>query len=248
LRASIIPSLLNAIHHNINYSNKNVALFELSKLYLENGENEHLAIALTGLLESTLWQKSSEVDFYTIKGIVISLLEMFGIEESRYTIAPVEETNKYLHPGRSFYLQIGKQVFGIVGQVHPLMEKKYDINQTMIAEIDLKYLLSIKTSKLKFANPPQYPSITRDIALVVDRKVMANDLVKQIKKIGKNIIKNAEVFDVYQGANVGENQKSVAISITYQDVTKTLSEDNVKIVHSEILSSLETTFKAKLRS
>ena len=248
LRASIIPSLLNAIHHNINYSNKNVALFELSKLYLENGENEHLAIALTGLLESTLWQKSSEVDFYTIKGIVISLLEMFGIEESRYTIAPVEETNKYLHPGRSFYLQIGKQVFGIVGQVHPLMEKKYDINQTMIAEIDLKYLLSIKTSKLKFVNPPQYPSITRDIALVVDRKVMANDLVKQIKKIGKNIIKNAEVFDVYQGANVGENQKSVAISITYQDVTKTLSEDNVKIVHSEILSSLETTFKAKLRS
>ena len=248
LRASIIPSLLNAIHHNINYSNKNVALFELSKLYLENGENEHLAIALTGLLESTLWQKNSEVDFYTIKGIVISLLEMFGIEESRYTIAPVEETNKYLHPGRSFYLQIGKQVFGIVGQVHPLMEKKYDINQTMIAEIDLKYLLSIKTSKLKFVNPPQYPSITRDIALVVDRKVMANDLVKQIKKIGKNIIKNAEVFDVYQGANVGENQKSVAISITYQDVTKTLSEDNVKIVHSEILSSLETTFKAKLRS
>jgi phenylalanyl-tRNA synthetase beta chain len=248
LRASIIPSLLNAIHHNLNYSNKNVALFELSKIYLENGENEHLAIALTGSLESTLWQKKPEVDFYAIKGIVISLLEMFGIEESRYTIAPVEETNKSMHPGRSFYLQIGKQVFGIVGQVHPLMEKKYDVNQTMVAELDIKYLLSIKTSKLKFVNPPQYPSITRDIALVVDRKIMANDLVKQIKKIGKTIVKNAEVFDVYQGTNVGENQKSVAISITYQDVTKTLSEDNVKLVHSEILSSLETIFKAKLRS
>jgi len=248
LRASIIPSLLNAIHHNLNYSNKNVALFELSKLYLENGENEHLAIALTGSLETALWQKKPEVDFYTIKGIVISLLEMFGIEESRYTIAPVEETNKFMHPGRSFYLQIGKQVFGIVGQVHPLMEKKYDVNQTMVAELDIKYLLSIKTSKLKFVNPPQYPSITRDIALVVDRKIMANDLVKQIKKIGKTIVKNAEVFDVYQGPNVGENQKSVAISITYQDVTKTLSEDNVKLVHSEILSSLETIFKAKLRS
>ena len=248
LRASIIPSLLNAIHHNLNYSNKNVALFELSKLYLQNGENEHLAIALTGSLETALWQKKPEVDFYTIKGIVISLLEMFGIEESRYTIAPVEETNKFMHPGRSFYLQIGKQVFGIVGQVHPLMEKKYDVNQTMVAELDIKYLLSIKTSKLKFVNPPQYPSITRDIALVVDRKIMANDLVKQIKKIGKTIVKNAEVFDVYQGPNVGENQKSVAISITYQDVTKTLSEDNVKLVHSEILSSLETIFKAKLRS
>jgi phenylalanyl-tRNA synthetase beta chain len=248
LRASIIPSLLNAIHHNLNYSNKNVALFEISKLYLENGENEHLAIALTGVLETTLWQKKPAVDFYTIKGIVISILEMFGIEESRYTIAPVEETNKYLHPGRSFYLQIGKQVFGIVGQVHPLMEKKYDINQTMVAEIDLKYLLSIKTSKLKFVNPPQYPSITRDIALVVDRKVMANDLVKQIKKIGKTIVKNAEVFDVYQGTNLGNNQKSVAISITYQDVTKTLSEDSVRMIHSEILSSLETIFKAKLRS
>ena len=248
LRASIIPSLLNAIHHNLNYSIKNIALFEISKLYLENGENEHLAIALTGTLESTLWQKKPEVDFYTVKGIVMSLLEMFGIEESRYTIAAVEETNKYLHPGRSFYLQIGKQIFGVVGQVHPLMEKKYDIKQTMVAEIDLKYLLSLKTSKLKFVNPPQYPSITRDIALVVDRKVMANDLVKQIKKVGKAIVKNAEVFDVYQGSNLGENQKSVAISITYQDVSKTLSEDNVKMVHSEILSSLETIFKAKLRS
>jgi phenylalanyl-tRNA synthetase beta chain len=239
---------LNAIHHNLNYSIKNVALFEASKLYLENGENEHLAIAITGALESTLWQKKPQVDFYTIKGIVVSLLEMFGIEESRYTIAPVEETNKYLHPGRSFYLQIGKQVFGIVGQIHPLMEKKYDINQTMVAELDLKYLLSIKTSKLKFANPPQYPSITRDVALVVDQKVLANDLVKQIKKVGKTIVKSAEVFDVYQGANLGENLKSVAISITYQDTSKTLSEDNVKMVHSEILSSLESVFKAKLRS
>ena len=248
LRASIIPSLLKAIHHNLNYSTKNVALFEISKIYLENGENEHLAIALTGTLETTLWQKKPEVDFYAIKGLVISLLEMFGIEESRYTIAAVEETNKYLHPGRSFYLQIGKQIFGIVGQVHPLMEKKYDIKQTMVAEIDLKYLLSLKTSKLKFVNPPQYPSITRDIALVIDRKVMANDLVKQIKKVGKAIVKSAEVFDVYQGSNLGENQKSVAISITYQDSTKTLSEDNVKLVHSEILYSLETIFKAKLRS
>jgi phenylalanyl-tRNA synthetase beta chain len=248
LRASIIPSLLKAIHHNLNYSTKNVALFEISKIYLENGENEHLAIALTGALETTLWQKKPEVDFYAIKGLVISLLEMFGIEESRYTIAAVEETNKYLHPGRSFYLQIGKQIFGIVGQVHPLMEKKYDIKQTMVAEIDLKYLLSLKTSKLKFVNPPQYPSITRDIALVIDRKVMANDLVKQIKKVGKAIVKSAEVFDVYQGSNLGENQKSVAISITYQDSTKTLSEDNVKLVHSEILYSLETMFKAKLRS
>jgi phenylalanyl-tRNA synthetase beta chain len=248
LRASIIPSLLKAIHHNLNYSTKNVALFEISKIYLENGENEHLAIALTGALETTLWQKKPEVDFYAIKGLVISLLEMFGIEESRYTIAAVEETNKYLHPGRSFYLQIGKQIFGIVGQVHPLMEKKYDIKQTMVAEIDLKYLLSLKTSKLKFVNPPQYPSITRDIALVIDRKVMANDLVKQIKKVGKAIVKSAEVFDVYQGSNLGENQKSVAISITYQDFTKTLSEDNVKLVHSEILYSLETIFKAKLRS
>jgi len=248
LRASIIPSLLKAIHHNLNYSTKNVALFEISKIYLENGENEHLAIALTGALETTLWQKKPEVDFYAMKGLVISLLEMFGIEESRYTIAAVEETNKYLHPGRSFYLQIGKQIFGIVGQVHPLMEKKYDIKQTMVAEIDLKYLLSLKTSKLKFVNPPQYPSITRDIALVIDRKVMANDLVKQIKKVGKAIVKSAEVFDVYQGSNLGENQKSVAISITYQDSTKTLSEDNVKLVHSEILYSLETIFKAKLRS
>jgi phenylalanyl-tRNA synthetase beta chain len=248
LRASIIPSLLKAIHHNLNYSTKNVALFEISKIYLENGENEHLAIALTGALETTLWQKKPEVDFYAMKGLVISLLEMFGIEESRYTIAAVEETNKYLHPGRSFYLQIGKQIFGIVGQVHPLMEKKYDIKQTMVAEIDLKYLLSLKTSKLKFVNPPQYPSITRDIALVIDRKVMANDLVKQIKKVGKAIVKSAEVFDVYQGSNLGENQKSVAISITYQDSTKTLSEDNVKLVHSEILYSLETMFKAKLRS
>ncbi len=248
LRQSIIPSLLNAIHHNLNYSNKDVALFEISKLYLENGENENLAIALTGKLDSVSWLKGSEVDFYTIKGLIMSILDMFGIDESRFTLAPVETNNKYLHPGRSFYLQIGKQVFGYAGQVHPLIEKKYDINQTMVAELDLKYLLSLKTSKLKFTTPSQFPSIVRDIALIVDSAIQANDLIKQIKKVGKTIVKSAEVFDVYAGANLGNNQKSVAISITYQDATKTLTEDNVKIIHSEILTSLELNFKAKLRT
>lgn len=248
LRQSIVPSLLNAIHHNLNYSSKDVSLFEISKLYVESGENENLALALTGKLESVAWLKGNDVDFYTIKGIIISILEMFGIDEARYTITPVESNNKYLHPGRSFYLQIGKFIFGYAGQVHPLIEKKYDINQTVVAELDLKYLLSLKTSKLKFTNPSQFPGVTRDIALIVDANIQANELIKQIKKVGKAIIKSAEVFDVYSGPNLGTNQKSVAISITYQDPAKTLTEDNVKVIHSEILTSLESLFKAKLRS
>jgi phenylalanyl-tRNA synthetase beta chain len=248
LRTSIVPSLLNSVHHNLNYSNKNISLFEISKLYLENGESEHLAICLTGKLEKTAWLKNQDVDFYVIKGLVVSLLELLGVEESRYSVVGVENDNKYLHPGRSFYLQVGKQIFGYAGQVHPLIEKKYDINQTMIAELDIKYLLSLKTSKVKFASPSAFPSITRDIALIVETKVAANDLIKQIKKVGKSIIKSAEVFDVYQGVSLGENLKSVAISIVYQDDAKTLTEDNVKIVHSEILTSLEINYKAKLRS
>lgn len=248
LRPSIIPSLLKAVALNNNYSTTDISLFEISKLYLENGEHEHLGITLSGNLKNTKWLKTKPVDFYTIKGLVISILELFGIEDSRYSLVKVEPENKDLHPGRSFYLSVGKQIFGFVGETHPLINKKYDINQTYVAEIDLKYFLNLKTSRTKFATPSPFPSVVRDIAVIIDQSIQTLDLIKLIKKIGKTLVKSAEVFDIYQGPNLETNKKSVAITITYQDPTKTMTEDLIKAIHAEIISGLEVNFKAKLRT
>jgi phenylalanyl-tRNA synthetase beta chain len=248
LRTSLIPSLLKSVRHNINYSTYDIALFEMSKIYTTNGEQEHLGLVLNGAFKGTKWLTPKPADFYTIKGLTISLLTLLGIEETRYTITKVETTNKYLHPGRSFYLTIGKEIFGFVGQIHPLMSQKYDLEEALVAEVNLGYLLSLKTSKTKFATPTPFPFISRDIAVIVEQGVASNDLIKLIKKVGKSYVKSAEVFDVYQGPNLTVNQKSIAISIVYQDATKTMTEDEVKKIHAEIITQLELNYQIKLRS
>ena len=127
------------------------------------------------------------------------------------------------------------------------MAKKYDVSETYVAQLNFTKLMTIRTSKVKFASIPLYPSVTRDIALVVKEEVAADDMIKAIKKAGKSIVKSSEVFDVYQGEHVEAGYKSVAIQITFQDVTKTLKDEDISKSMESILATLEKSFEAKLR-
>ncbi len=249
LRQSLIPALLRTVNYNNSRGNEDVNLCELSMMYYNHDqEHEHLAIVLTGALKNVKWQKPNASDFYTIKGLATSVLDLLGIEDTRYSLEKVEEGNPNLHSGRSAYLVSGKKVFGYIGEIHPLMEKKYEVKKCVVCEIDLDFLFSLQTSKLKFVTPSIYPTVSRDIALVVKKDVACGDLIKIIKKNGKQIVSKAEVFDVYQGDNLEAGYKSVAINIAYSDSTKTLKEEDVVSVHSGIVKALEKAFDAKLRS
>ncbi|MCD8028392.1 MAG: phenylalanine--tRNA ligase subunit beta [Erysipelotrichaceae bacterium] len=248
-RKSLIPSLLEVINYNNSHAIKDVNIFEISNTYSKDTELTSLAIACSGLYQSVPWKQiHTKADFYLIKGFVDTIFKKLNIEESRYTLKRVEEDNRYFHPGRSGYIMMGKNIVGVIGEIHPLMAKKYDIKDAYVAELNLSVLLSLKTRKLQFTSIPQYPSITRDIALVIDKDIPTYDVVKSIQKVSKRMISQTEIFDVYEGEHVEEGKKSVAISLTFQDPSKTLEDASVNKLMEDILQVVEKQYGAHLRA
>ena len=235
-RQSIIGSLLQVINYNQSRNMKDVHLYELSTTYSKGVELQNLAIACTGEYHGLSFKQISyKADYYLVKGFVETIFERLGINESRYRLERVESDNESFHPGRSAYIKVQNEVVGVVGQVHPLMEKKYDVKDVYVVELNLSALLNIKTGKVKYQPIPQYPSVSRDIALVMDESVPANDVCQKIIKSSNKLVKFANIFDVYVGEHVEAGKKSVAIYLTFQDEKKTLEEkeSNFKVLYPD---------------
>lgn len=247
-RKSVIPSLLQVINYNQARANKDVCIFEISNTYAKD-EITTLSIACNGIYHSVPWLgMNQKVDFYVIKGLVETLFKKLCIEESRYSLVKVEANNKDFHPGRSGYIKMGKDIVGVIGQIHPLKAKKYDLKgETYVAELNLSVLLNMRTKALKFAAIPQYPAVTRDIALVMDKDVQTYDVVRSIQKASKKLISKTQIFDVYQGEHIEEGKKSVAIALTFQDPTKTLDDTTINSVMDCILTAVKKEYNAELR-
>ena len=248
-RKSVIPSLLQVINYNQSHANKDVCIFEISNTYAQD-EITTLAIACNGTYHNVPWVGiNRKVDFYVVKGFVETLFKKLCIEESRYSLMRVEQDNKDFHPGRSAYIKMGKDIVGVIGQIHPLKAKKYDIKgETVVAELNLSVLLDLKTKALKIASIPQYPSVNRDIALVMDENIATYDVVRSIQKAGKKLVSKADIFDVYIGEHVEAGKKSVAITITLQDPTKTLDDATINDVMENILAVVQKEYNATLRA
>lgn len=249
LRNSLIPSLLQAINYNAAHSNKDIGLFEISNTYSANNtEISLLAIAATGVYHQNKWQQyTKKFDFYVMKGFVEVIMERLGIDQNRYQLKNITTPQTELHLGRSCYIMMGKEVIGVIGEIHPAMEKKYDVETTYICELNLSALLNIRTSKVVYQSLPAYPSVLRDIAVVVERSLKANALVTTIRKAGGKIVKNVEVFDVYEGEHIEKGKKSIALAITFQDETRTLQEKDINPLIEKICDALKQQHNAVLR-
>lgn len=253
VRSSILPSLLECISYNQARSIKDVALFEISNVYGIDEVEERLCVAASGALHKNRWQKFSvDVDFYTLKGLLQAMMESIGYDEKRILFKENKMDIKNFHPYRSAEVYLGKDLLGIVGQVHPVLAKKYDINETIAMELNLEMLLKNKPSKVKFSEVSRYPSVTRDYALVVKDDVKVADILSSIKKNGKlekeNIIQDVEVFDVYMGEHVESGYKSIALSVTFQSFQKTLKDVEINMIHEKIMASLKKDVDAQLRA
>lgn len=247
-RKSVIPSLLQVINYNQSHASKDVCVFEISNTYAAD-EITTLAIACNGTYHHVPYAGiNRKIDFYVVKGFVETIFKKLCIEESRYSLVKVESDNKDFHPGRSGYIKMGKDIVGVIGQIHPLKAKKYDIKgETVVAELNLSVLLNLRTKALKCAPIPMYPAVIRDIALVMEQGIATYDIVRSICKASKQLVKDATIFDVYVGEHVEEGKKSVAISLTFQDSTKTLDEATINDVMSNILAVVEKEYQAVLR-
>lgn len=241
LRQSLLPRLVDATRYNVARKNKNVALYELGKVFYSNGKDqlptevEFLSGILTGQYTSNKWQQKDEpVDFFLVKGIVERLAEQLNL-----TFTYEATTLDLLHPGRTAYVKLNDEVVGLIAELHPKVEKENDLDRTYVFELNFTKILGQPVVKIEYEAIPKFPGVSRDIALVVNTEVTAATLIHTINENGADILNNAEVFDVYEGEHMEPGKKSVAIRLDYLDVNETLTEDKVSAVHEQILTALE---------
>ena len=246
---NILHSLLTVASYNIARQNNSLALFEVSNIVTTKSEEKHLSIVLLGKDYSRGIMESINYDFYHIKGLLECIFNLLGIEQTRYKIEPIANHKDELHPGKAADLIVQGKTIGSFGVIHPNKLKEYDFgkNAVVVLEIKLDDLLNMKVGAIKAKPISRFPTVNRDLALIVDKKVLAKDLLTLIKKVGKGLVKNAEVVDIYEGEGVEVNKKSIAISVYYGSDDHTLLEKEVSDVEERIKFELAKTFGAALR-
>ncbi|MGG1556657.1 phenylalanine--tRNA ligase subunit beta [Geobacillus thermoleovorans] len=251
LRQSLIPHLLEAASYNRARQVENVALYEIGSVYLSKGEhvqpaeNERLAGVLTGLWHAHLWQgEKKAADFYVAKGVLDGLFDLLGLSK-RIAYRPAKRAD--LHPGRTADIVLDGRVIGFVGQLHPAVQKEYDLKETYVFELALAELLNAESEAIRYEPIPRFPSVVRDIALVVDENVEAGALKQAIEEAGKPLVKDVSLFDVYKGDRLPDGKKSLAFSLRYYDPERTLTDEEVAAVHERVLAAVEKQFGAVLR-
>ena len=241
-------SLLEALIYNIDHNNENIKLYEISKVYGKDIEQERLGIVLEGsLLSEKLKKLELKADFYTLKGIIVSLLNKLGFEGNRVQIKENTIDTKHFHPYQSAIIVIDNKTIGIFGKLHPTFLKTKKLSDVYYGELIISELENSKLSKVKSPIINKYPAISRDISILVSDDIKACDLISSIKKSGGNIVKNVEVFDVYQGEHIDKGYKSISLSITYEDPNKTLKVEDITPIHEAIVNNILNKFNATQR-
>ncbi|MGN1402549.1 MAG: phenylalanine--tRNA ligase subunit beta [Bacillus sp. (in: firmicutes)] len=252
LRQSIVPQLLEVVKYNVARQIDSVALYETGTVFLASEgdvlpeEREHVAGILTGVWHSQLWQgEKKAVDFYVAKGILDGLFKKLGIE-GQIAYQAVTDLDG-MHPGRTAAVTLDGVYIGYVGQVHPNVEKQYDVKETYVFELSLERLLNKQTEVIAYTTIPRYPSITRDIALVVEKQAIVGDLKAIITEAGGRLLTDVTVFDLYEGDKMEAGKKSIAFSLKYQDPEKTLTDEEVTKAHDKVLAAVKEKAGAELR-
>ena len=244
LRYSIIPSLYKVYEYNKAREQKDISIFEIGKGFYKKGEvygeDTKLCVLMSGKYSTGL-NNNKTVDFYVIKGIAEEVLDYLGYA-GRYSFMK-QEMPKEMHPGQSAMINVNGSNIGMIGKIHPSVTK----DDVYVLEINLDELFTKKVGKMKYKEFSKFPSINKDIALVVDKKSVSKDIEKVIKSAGGSLLTNIEVFDVYTGVGVGIDKKSIAYSLTFSDMKKTLTDEEINGLMDKIIDAVSKKCGAELR-
>lgn len=240
VRTSLIPSLLNVYSYNKKRKVKDICIYEIAKTYDKKYNETSLVCGLvSGNYSSNGWSKPVKYDFYTIKGIVENILDFMGFK-NRYSFEISDATD--LHPGVSANILLDRKKIGILGRVHPSINK----DEIYVFELSLNALMS-KIKPLKYREAPKYPGMERDMAFILDKDVTAGEVMTTIKKAGGRLLDSVTVFDVYTGENVADDKKSIAFTVNFMDSSRTLTEEEVMTVFNNIIDKVVSVHGAELR-
>lgn len=232
MRTTAIPSLLEVLARNYNNRNLTAEIFELAMQYIPRG-TEELPIEKQSV---SIGMYGSNVSFFTLKGVVEELLYKCGIDE--YDIEPVTD-NPTFHPGRTAKITVGGEEIGILGEIHPTVQANYDIGtRTYVAEIDFNSIEAKGNRKRTYKALPKFPASNRDLAFVCDRDIPVLKLERIIKEAVGKVLESITLFDVYTGAQIADNMKSVAFNIKMRSAERTLTDEEADAAMKRAIKAL----------
>lgn len=241
VRTNLIPSLLDVASYNLAHQNKDFGIFEVSDVNHGEHKDVYLGVVLTGNHKLQGELKKEEYSFYYLKGILESIMEQLGIEKNRYQLQELDLNNRELHPTRSANVIINRNRVAYLGELHPNNYATYNIknNRVYVMEINLSALLDLPTGSVRFKAISRFPSVTRDLALLVAKNQKVIDIYNIIKRNGGNLVKRVAVFDIYKDSTLLD-KKSVAVSIS-------IANDNATLKDNEINETIERIKTALLK-
>lgn len=241
IRTSILPSLLNIYSYNKKRHVNDINIYEIAKTYDVNYEEDSkIAILMSGNYVTNAWQNTSiKANFYLLKGIIENILDFLGFK-NRYHFEVLNDDG--FHPGISAKIILDKEEVGVIGRIHPSINK----DDIYLAEISMTKL-NRSVKPLKFKAAPIYPEIVKDVAFIVSKEITSSDVEKVIKKAGGRLLTNIDVFDVYTGEKVKENEKQIAYKLTFNEGDRTLTDEEVMNVFNNIIKKVTETVPATLR-
>lgn len=254
MRTSLLPGLVKNVKLNLSRQNQDVRLFESGKVFYPKrkeqlpDEAKKFAAVATGKRAPEVWS-GEEFDFFDIKSVLERSAEVLSVD-AKLEFGEVSSDDGFLRPGRASAITLRGEVLGFVGELHPYLMERLEMDGSVYAlELDLSLLsVAYTSSEKKFSPLPKFPSLRRDMALVVDDAVAVREILSVVKGENSSIIENAWVFDIYRGDPLGRGKKSVALSLLLRDAEKTLTDEDANAVWQNVLEKLKKTLGAELRS
>ena len=244
LRYSLLSSLVEIYKYNKSHGNANINIFEVGKgFYKEKNEyKEDLKLGILMSGEYYMDIPNKKVDFYILKGVITELLDYLGFV-NRYNFVVDENIPKEFHPYQSASIILQGKNIGVIGKINPSVLK----DDLYLCEINLDKLLINKPSKMTYKDVPKFPGISKDVAFIVDKNITSDSIISIIKSASGKLLNKINIFDIYVGDKIKENEKSIAFNLEFIDPNKTLTDSEVMDIFNKIIFDVTTKLNCKLR-
>lgn len=254
VRQSVVASLLESVSYNVNHHLSDVALYELGNIFYHDEDSlggqphqvYHLGIALTGNRQANDWYaKARPVDFYDAKGLVEEVLSTLRLSDQ--VIYQAASHYEGMHPTQTAEILLRGKVVGLVGRLHPKMEKAYGLKQTYLAEVNLDAVFKCYRPLTAYTPVVKHPTSSRDLSILMDRAISFAQVKEVIQKIAGKLLMDIHLFDIYQGKGIEPDKKSMAVNLTFQGKDRTLTDEEIDERIEKIKEALVESLSVEIR-
>ncbi|MFZ0242521.1 MAG: phenylalanine--tRNA ligase subunit beta [Desulfobacterales bacterium] len=253
MRTTLVPGLLRTLQLNLTRQEKNLKLFEIGKTFFaKNAEElpeeiEMLAGLWSGSRSAFSWHGAGvDADFFDVKGVIESLFQQLDIQKIAFTAVPDDDCI-YTRSGFSASILAQGKEIGVLGEINPLVRRRFELKQTaFVFELNIDRLVALVSDAKCAVSLPKYPAVSRDVTLIVDRRIEAGKILDRIEKMDEKLIDALQLFDIFEGQPIPEGRKSISFRIVYRSATRTLEDEEINRLHRQVTGYLLEEFKASL--